>query len=455
MGLFGFLKKNPAVVLDKARRELAQGSARDALHRLDQLLADGAGEVHEATLALRLEAREKVIETALERAEQAEEAGYLDDAAQWVESAYELVSEESDGKPDARAAEFEIRLATLRRRAEEEIAEEEENEARAEEEALREDSAPSAFEESDPDAVYDILCDMLSQTVAPLYRDRGATFRRAVVTLNEGNGEEALKSLELLASEAQERGESPDAILFLERGRARMLTQDSPGARDDLDKAWEEIGDGPLDRGGEQSVPTLWAAAALDAGDSEAVAERLAPLADPATASPSLIELYGYSLERQERLEEARDLWLEAIGLYPQRTLFSRQLAAVLTQLGDAPHAIHCLESAIAPSCRTGNCNAPAKDLASFRQLIQLYLDPATLDTQRAGELLEQISLARRGTLSRKDLKLSAAYHRATGNMDAVAEVERLLEELGDQEVERPEEVEGPADFNEQKRAAL
>ncbi len=457
MGIFGFLKKSPAAVLDKARRLLAQGSARDALQRLDQLLADGAAELRAETLALRHEAFEKVIETALERAKQAEEAGYLDDAAQWVESAYELVRGESgDGESNARAAALEIHLATLRQRADEK------HEAAAEKIEFGQSSDPFSFQETDPDALYDILCDMQSEPIAALYRGRSGTFRRAVVDLNDGNGEEALTSLEVLVSEAEATEQGPDAILFLERGRARMLTGDPHGAREDFAHAWDELGEVALDHSGELSVPTLWAEAALEVGDSAAVAERLAPLADQTTASPPLIELYGTSLEQQERLQEARDLWWGAVSQYPGKITFSRHLAGVLIQLGEAHRAIDCLEAAIAPSCRTGNCSTPPKDLPTFRQLVGLYLDSETLDTQRAGELLEQISLAQRGSLTRPDVELSISYCRATDKLEAAVELEHVLEQLALEGTDLGEGSDGSEgndalvpDLTDQKRAAL
>ncbi len=452
MGLFGFLKKNPAAVLEKARQELTEGSGRAALNRLDRLLAEGGDEVREAALELRYEAREAVIATALERADQAEEAGYLDDAAQWVESAHELLRDAgSDGQPDKRATALEIRLATLRQRAEAE-----QEAAAAETFDLGPGVESAAFHEIDPDALYEILCEMNSEAVAPRYRGRGGTFRHAVVDLNDGKGEEALRALEFLVAEAREAGEEPDAVVYLERGRARMLTGAPQGAREDFSRAWEEIGDEPLDQSGELSVPSLWAAAALETGDAATVAQRLAPLADPATASPSLIEFYGTALEKLERFEEARDLWWNAVGYYPKKILFSRHLATVLAQLGDPRQAIHCLESAIAPSCRSGNCSAPAKDLTTFRQLVALYLDPATLDTQRAGELLEQISLEQRGLLARPDLELNATYYRAIEDFEAASEMESLLEQLATDEVGLADEADLAApDLTDQKRAAL
>jgi tetratricopeptide (TPR) repeat protein len=454
MGIFGFLKTDPGKALAKAEALLERGDARAALQRAQALLAEGAFEHREQAEGLRDRAQEQILNLALERASQSEAAGFLDDAAQWLESALEQLDAD-DAAQAARRGGIEARLATLRERAEDE--DEDEDGATDFGQAAAGGAGFSGDDiEIDLDLRYDVLVQTLTDEAQPLYRDRSAAFQRALVELNEGEAGPALETLDRLVAEEEATAGDPDPVLLLERGRARMLARDFEGAAEDLAIAWEELGDAPLSRDGLVTLPALWGEAMMELGEFATVAERLEACADRNDTPPTLVEVYGMALEEAGRLEDARDLWKGAAQIFPADPQFALQWALSLRTLGEPRDAILALEGAIAPSCATGNCSAPPKHLLSFRWLANLYLDEETRDLRRAGELLEAISLELRGNLTRDDVELAIRYHRAHGDLEETARLEAVLAELPEeQEGAEPEPSDPLAGSLSRKRAAL
>jgi hypothetical protein len=229
-----------------------------------------------------------------------------------------------------------------------------------------------------------------------------------------------------------------DAILHFERGRCRLLAGDLEGAREDLEVAWEGLGDEPLDSAGSLSVPALWGESMLGLEQYDEMLDRLEPLVDPDSGEEQLILLYSQALMASGSTQRAADLLAETMsaspGGYPE---ISRHLALALDSLGQRPQAIAVLEASIAPSCATGQCAKPPKHLPSFRLLAKLLLDDggeAAVD--RAGDLLEQMDRALGGRSGAVDQRLMARYYQLSGDPEAAAQAEERARELEEQGLE-------------------
>lgn len=286
MGLFDrFFRKDPGAELSRAEELLAAGRAYDALHaarRAEELAAGPEGDgVRLRAREVEGLAREVLVASALEEADRAEADEDYDDAAEWVASALEHLT--ADGATAPLAKELRRRLQGLRARA---------REVARQPLLLRRQEGDEEAEPAGPDPLdleihFGTLVGTLDEEVADRhYLHRPIPFQQAYVELNEGRLEEALAALDALAA-----AEPDDPVVRLERGRARLLTGDPAGARQDFEAAWPALGDGPLDASGELSVPALWAGAALAAGEPEAVVERLADLAGPDGEDPQLLAL--------------------------------------------------------------------------------------------------------------------------------------------------------------------
>jgi predicted Zn-dependent protease len=310
MGLFDKLfRKDPAAELRRAEELLAAGRAYDALHAARRAEAAAAGPDGDGVRLRAREveglAREVLVASALEEADRAEADEDYDDAAEWVASALEYLT--SGGAAPPLAAELRRRHQGLRARA---------REAARQPLLLRREEEGEGGEPPGPDPLdletrFGTLVGTLDEEVADgHYLHRPIPFQQAYVDLNEGRLEEALAAFDALAA-----AEPDDAVVRLERGRARLLAGDPARAREDFEAAWPALGDGPLDAAGELSVPALWAGAALGAGEPRAVAERLADLAGPGGDDPQLLALRAHALLEvdgegpdEAALEEARAL---------------------------------------------------------------------------------------------------------------------------------------------------
>lgn len=291
MGLFDKLfRKDPAAEVRRAEELLAAGRAYDALHAARRAEEAAAGPDGDAVRLRAREvegtAREVLVASALEEADRAEADEDYDDAAEWVASALERLT--AGGATPPLAAELRRRHQGLRARA---------REAARQPLLLRREEEDEGGEPAGPDPLdletrFGTLVGTLDEEVADRhYLHRPIPFQQAYVDLNEGRLEEARAALDALAA-----AEPDDAVVRLERGRARLLAGDPAGAREDFEAAWPALGDAPLDASGELSVPALWAGAALAAGEPEAVAERLAELAAPDGEDPQLLALRAQAL---------------------------------------------------------------------------------------------------------------------------------------------------------------
>jgi len=451
MSLMNLFRKDASKELDRAQDWLTGGDPVRALE-VARRFADDKDAAHRSRAReLAEQARQACLARALEQAAAAEAAGNVEDAVDWLHAALQHV------RDDERRGELERRLQALQRRDDDEwdfpeaVAAEhrrpEAVEAEAEDGEL--DGEPDGELEAeldgeldgdgeaafdlDADSLYELLVDTLEDAVAERYAGRSTEFRRAYVDLNEGRTEEALEVLDRLAAAAPS-----DPVLRFERGRLRLMHGDHAGARQDLEAAWEELGEAPVDRAGSLTVPALWAEAALAEDDHDAVLDRLGELADPRRGGhPDVTALYARSLLATEQLDTARSLLLLAVDRHPKRQDFPLALAQVLDRLGERELGIHCLETAVTPSCAGGTCNRPPLHVPSARTLAALHLDAGDAGEgdvkrhgTRAGELLQHVAAAQGGRFNLQDLRLLARFQEYRGDAAAAEEVRRGIAEL-------------------------
>lgn len=413
MGLFS---KDWAKELDKAEDFLRGGVPVRAFEIAERAERKADAVLRTRAADLKRRADQAVLESVLASADAAEAEGNLEDAADWLLAALER------GAGAARRGEIEARRQALLDRLDDAS-----NPLLARRETITVEAGFEDEVESDEGSfAYEMLVSMLGETLQPLYRDRPEAFQQAVLDLNEGRAEDALSALKRLGGDAP-----ADPVLRLERGRANLLAGEPAAARDDFTAAWEGLGEEPLDAGGTQFVPALWAEASLALGDAAAVVERLQTLAAPATGQVEICRLYAAGLLAVGATRDANVYLDEMNRLEPGDAELQSLLAQARLLEEDTAGAIAILERAIAPSCTAGGCK-PGAHLPSFRLLARLHLAHSG-DLDRARELVARVVNARRGALGPEDLAILADYYRATGDeeaaRDAAAEAERLVRE--------------------------
>lgn len=493
MGLLDLFRKDAGAALDKAEGRLESGNLVGALDLARKHIQDKDPGHRERAQELVNRTRQALIRSSLEKANTAEAAGDPADAADWVRAALQHVTD------DDRREELEARRRELEQKAElsgrepdwdaavrrdrddieaqhgadqDEAEEDYEDEPADDDGALAarvQETAPDPAEPVEMDPVeaeirFDLLVDTLRDEVGELYAGRGDDFRRAYLAINDGEPERALEPLdELLAANPD------DPVLHLERGRCRLMLGDAEGAREDLEAAWDGLGDAHLDRAESLRIPTLWAEASMEAGDSKAVLERLAELAHPERGDPDLTGIYGHALIRDGRLPEARRFLARAVEAFPKRQDLPAGLAQVLAAVGERQLAIDLLERSVAPSCAGGSCAKPPLHLPSLRALAGLHLgmvddpvtnlmdqvpeeglaaadafEPTARNLDRVEDLMRWIAGAQGGRLSGIDHLLAARYHELVGDETRAEEARRLATRQATPEVEA---APGPGDL--------
>jgi tetratricopeptide (TPR) repeat protein len=408
MGLFS---KNWAKELDRAEGLLQRNLPVAALEIAERAASRAEPGVQKRAAAMIVTARQAVLDSVLAKAAAAEAGGDLEDAADWLLAAVEH-------EPSAvRRDELEARRQALLDRADRAYGTWPES---AQTSTVIANEAAAA----DVEFRYETLITMLGEETRALYEKRAVDFKKAFVDLNEGRTAAALEAFESLAEAVPE-----DPVVRLERGRARLLSGDPAAARSDFAEAWDGFGETLLDTHTSLLVPALWAEASLAAGHASEVAERLEPLASPATGDPELCRLYAMALLGTGRLDRAVAHLEAVLSRQPGDPDLNLLLAQTLASAGDTERAITGLELAIAPSCAAGGCARPAAHLPSFRLLARLHLEHGE-GPERVRELMALVANAQQGHLESQDLEILAAYYEATGDgaaaKDAAAEARRL-----------------------------
>lgn len=406
MGFFSNLfGGDPAKDLDKAQRLLADGEARRALELAQRSHDSGRLTDTAAAASVIAAARQEVTRQALEKAATAEASEYWGDAAEWLQEALEVA------EPAQRQALADRRTELI------------EKQRKADLEPELDLSAYSGGEETlpndedfAPEDLFATLTDMFTDRVAEQYSAQSGAFEKAFLAFHEGDFARARELYELLVEDDPE-----NTVARLERGRCRLHDGEPEAARDDFETVWPELGNEPLDRAGQMSIPGLWADAQLAMGEPEPILDRLTELARPSAGRAEVVLPYAQALVITEAFDDAESFLRGALGSFGSIPELPWLYAGVLTRLDRADDAIHCLEAAIAPSCATGNCRQPPLHLPSVRALIGLKLQQGD-DLDRARALFELLAQRTQGRLVAEDQRLLADYYQKTGNLEAAEE---------------------------------
>jgi tetratricopeptide (TPR) repeat protein len=412
MGLLSMFKKDWIGEMQRVESYLEDGEPVLALELLRKIERRVDNPDHATDLKeLRSRAETALLASLIQRADQAEAEGKLEDAVDWLLSAIERADDSSQ------LSALERRRSELLRRLEDDI-----NPfgsgAGPEQGALLEE-----LDNEDIDFHYDALVQTLAPGLAERYADRPVVFREAVLRLNGGQAEAALESLESMVEDDPE-----DAVLRLERGRAYLILGDNVSARADFEAIWNILGTDPLDAAGVLSIPSLWADSTL-ADDPAAVVDRLEELADPRRGESNLCDLYASALVEVQRHDQAIPYLQAVLRRFPSDPRFALHLANVLEKTGQPDEAVACLEASVGPSCSGGQCGVGPRYLPSLRALASLHLQGQP-NLERCAELMAIVAQSQRGLLNSEDHRVLAQYYEASGDGEAAeharAEANRL-----------------------------
>lgn len=424
----GFLNKlfsvDPRKEIAKAERWLDDTPER-AFEHLQGVLAKVPEEHHGLVNQALERSRAAVIERALQHAKASEEDEYFEDAAEWLESALAHTTDE------AQRQELEARHRELQRR---ELILREEEEAGDAFTVRKTVEATVITHDLDDDDLFDAAVDVFRDDVAQRYRRQGDDFRELFLRLQDGELDGIEEGFSAILADADEGGDT-HAVVALERGKLRLLLGDFENARADFEACRDAWGDGLLDLSESLSVPGLWAEAALELGDTDAILEHLHPLSDPGLGRIDTVLPYSQALvlsgSADGNVDDAAAYLRRAVGTFPGHQELPLLYALTLQRSGDVQEAIACLEMAIAPSCASGHCRKPPMHIPSLRLLLALHLGQASNggSLDRVGELANLLQQHAEGHLSGDDHRLLAQVHGLHGNPAAA---ERHLERAGE-----------------------
>lgn len=360
---------------------------------------------------LRARSETALLTSLVQRADEAESKGKLEDAADWLLSAIERTEDSSQRLT------LEARRSDLLERLEDDV------NPFGGDVGAETGASVDELDAEDIDFHYDALVQTLATWLAEHYANRPTVFREAVLRLNGGQTEVALQDLESMLEE-----DPDDAVLRLERGRAHLILGNNVLARADFEAIWNVLGTEALDAAGVLSIPSLWADSTL-ADDPAAVVDRLEDLADPRRGESNLCDLYATALVDVGHHEEALPYLQAVLRRFPSDPRFALHLANVLEMTGQPDEAVACLEAAVGPSCSGGQCGVGPRHLPSLRTLARLHLQGEP-NLERCAELMAIVAQSQRGLLNSEDHRVLAQYYEASGDEKAAeharAEAERL-----------------------------
>jgi len=411
MGLFS---KNWEKELDRAEEFLERDVPVAALEIAERAERKADAEARARAAGMVQRARQALMKSVLAKADAAEAAGDLEDAADWLRSALER-------EPSAvRKAELERRIKALSDRSFDQENHWGEGEVTVTATAVE---ALESVESDDVALHYETLIAMLRDDARQLYEGRSMAFQQAVVARHHGRSQDALEALRAIAGE-----DSDDGIAHLELAQVLHFDGGAAEARTHFDVAWRVLGGEPLADDGSLLIPALWAEASLEAGEASDVVERLGPLAQPDTADVVICMLFSEALMAMGKAPEALEHLEELMPLVSGDAELNFLFAQVLIANGESVRARDGLERAIEASCGAG-CQRPAPHHPSFRLLAGLHLQDGGAP-ERARELIAWIARDRQGDLGPEDHAILAGYYQAIGDgaaaQAAAAEARRL-----------------------------
>ncbi len=394
-----FLKRlfgaEPEQRLERARKALDAGLPAEALDLFERA-RDGAGDraelIEQATAGM-AEASAALVEMNLREADLSQEAGDLDGAMNHLQTALELC------RDAATRARITGRMGMM-------------------EDALAAEAEPQALfttegavgEEDPPEVAWELLLGTLVDEVAEEYRERDDAYRDAVLDLNAGSLDKAVKGLE-----AYRKEDPDDPLVRFELGRAYLSLERFKDAARELAAAREDIGFDPIDRAGMLQVGLLEADALLGIGQAPAARALLDAAVEDQGENVSLMFLKG----RIELAMDDHDAVEETFGrvtkLAPKMVEGSMMLGQSRLVRGDAAGAADVLETGIKSHCGTGTCQVQPVSAPAARMLVQCYLDQG-VKLRDAEDLLLQIKGSQEGHVTWADHLLWGRLHEKRGD---------------------------------------
>jgi len=231
----------------------------------------------------------------------------------------------------------------------------------------------------DPRVRFALLLESYPEALRERLAGLGARFAEAVISIDEGNPQAALKKLGSFV------GSEPAARF--ERARAAQATGNLPLAGSDLAIFGEEVGHVVV--GGMHTGAMLGRILAEQGRLDEALTAINKALEQDAKnfqlrgTKASLLEGLGKFAQADELARKlVRDVPSD-MGLY-------KLMARCRVQSDKRIEAMQVLESGLKSNCTTGNCGSQPFDVDAGRLLARLYLEER-LDPKRARELVSQV----------------------------------------------------------------
>lgn len=394
-----FLKRlfgaEPEQLLARASKALDGGLPAEALDLFERA-EQGAGEGSELATQAREgvgKAAAKLVEMNLREADLSQEAGDLEGAMYHLQTAQELC------RDDRQRSRVTDRMAMM-------------------EDALAAEAEPQALfttegavgEDDAPEVEWELLLGTLVDEVAEEYRERGASYRDAVLALNSGSIEEAVAGLEAYREEDAE-----DPLVRFELGRAYLSLERFDDAATELAAAREDIGFDPIDRAGMLQVGLLEADALLGIGKAREARALLDAAVEDQGENVSLMFLRGRIEMAMEDHGAVEETFGRVTTLAPKLVEGAMMLGQSRLQRGDPAGAAEVLETGIKRHCGTGTCQVQPVSAPAARMLVQCYLDQG-VKLRDAEDLLLQIRGSQEGHITWADHLLWGRLHDARGD---------------------------------------
>ncbi len=419
MGLWSWLFPSPEDRILKARRSLANGHPAEArLEVLDLDHPDAKVVIVEAENALVLLNLKAAVDLAWQ-GEDVRSAEHLELADEFHHGGHEEA---------IREARRQLREIRASRDAAEERKKNEEKARLLSADPLGFTGGPSYLDREASEAAFDPDREELEQRLALILEGYppalkatagalGSEFANAVLELDEGRPEDALRRLLALPDEAP--------LVAWERARAAWALNDPVGAVSAL-RSFSNLASGHHPMGNEHSGVFL-ASALVRTGDAPGAIRVLRDVTAGPKAPASATFLLARLLASTGQLVEADRMLVGLVKQHPKQPEIYALLARVRVEGGERVQAMRALEASLeAVCCTPGKCGSQKPDLDTHRLLATLYLEDG-LERDRALELARVAAgLVQQPTWD--DAYLQALVARAEGHPQAEALARRLLD---------------------------
>lgn len=413
--LANLFSKSPATLVGQGRRALQAREWAEAKRHLEKALERAAGEprVAEEARALLGEARSGLVRLNLQHADSCARGGEMEAALESLDVALENTEDPVEKtRIEQLRHRYRTRGAPRDRDAERAAAS-----RSAAADSPRPEAGAAGGESEEPDFGdldrFDLWLASLTEDAARRFEEEGEEFRRACVALEDGDGRGAATALDRLLSSRPD-----DPLLLFQRGRARLLTGDLPGAARDLEPVRRAWGFAALDAAGHLHVGLLLAEAYAAQGKRDEAEEVLRAAAEERQGDYEVWSNLGQLLVAKEALDEAAGIGDRLVGLQPRRIEGYLVIAEVARHRGELGRAVDALEAGIGTCCgKGGSCRVKPVDVPAARLLADLYLQQGR-QPERVDTLLHQVLAAQGGEASWHDHFLFARLYKLTGRQE-------------------------------------